>query len=86
MKEYVVPLAEKLSWYPGHMHRAVKLMEERVQDVHLFLELRDARVPFSSKNYHFDTMIEKHQKEKIILFNKYDLCDKEQTDLIIKKY
>ena len=50
-------------------------MEERITDVSLFLELRDARVPFSSKNYHFDTLMQSHNKEKIILFNKFDLCD-----------
>jgi ribosome biogenesis GTPase A len=42
------------------MHRAMRLMDERINDVQLFLEMRDARLPFSSKNYHFDTMLEKH--------------------------
>lgn len=53
----------------------MKLLEERMSDVQLFLEMRDARAPFSSKNYHFDTLMSKYNKEKIILFNKYDLCD-----------
>ena len=81
-KQYI----EKISWYPGHMHRAMKLLEERITDVQLFLEMRDARAPFSSKNYHFDTLMEKHNKEKIILFNKFDLCDQEATTKIILKY
>lgn len=52
--------SDKISWYPGHMKRAMERLESRIQDVQLFLELRDARVPFSSKNYHFDNLMEKY--------------------------
>jgi ribosome biogenesis GTPase A len=58
--EYKENFFEKINWYPGHMHRAMRLIEERVDDVQVFFEIRDARVPFSSKNYHFDTIMEKY--------------------------
>ena len=78
--------SDKISWYPGHMKKAMTMLDDRIEDVQLFLELRDARVPFSSKNYHFDELIQKHQKEKIIIFNKYDLCNQDITKDIITKY
>ncbi|CAD8049244.1 unnamed protein product [Paramecium primaurelia] len=78
--------SDKISWYPGHMKRAMEHLEKRIQDVQLFLELRDARVPFSSKNYHFDNLMQAHNKEKIIIFNKFDLCNQDITNKIIEKY
>lgn len=65
------------------MKRAMEHLENHIQDAQLFLELRDSRVPFSSKNYHFDLLMERYQKEKIILFNKFDLCNQEITQQII---
>ncbi len=51
---------EKINWFPGHMHRALRLMNDYVKNVDLFLEIRDARVPISSKNDEFDELIVKH--------------------------
>lgn len=68
------------------MKRAMTHLEDKMQDVQLFLEIRDARVPFSSKNYHFDVLLEKYHKEKIILFNKFDLCNQDVTNSLIAKY
>lgn len=43
-------LGEKVNWFPGHMHRALKLMKENVDKIDCFLEIRDSRVPISSRN------------------------------------
>lgn len=50
------------------------------------MEIRDARIPYCSRNPEFDLIIKKSQKEKLIIFNKYDLCDPAKTDKIIKDY
>lgn len=39
------------------MKKAMKELEDKISDVQLFLEVRDSRVPFSSKNFHFDELI-----------------------------
>lgn len=48
--------------------------------------MRDARIPFSSKNSEFDQIIKRNQKQKHIIFNKFDLCDQKKTKKIIDDY
>ena len=70
---------EKITWFPGHMYRAMKLMDDYSNKVDIFLEMRDSRAPISSKNDEFDSLILKAQKQKIIIFNKFDLCNQNVT-------
>ncbi len=51
---------EKVNWFPGHMLRAMRLMKDFSSSVDVFLEIRDARVPISSKNDEFDALITEH--------------------------
>lgn len=66
-------------WYPGHMTKAKRMMQENIKLVDLILELVDARVPFSSRNPDIDEM--GRQKARIILLNKCDLADEKKTAL-----
>ena len=68
-------LGFKINWFPGHMYRALRLMKENVREVDMFVELRDARVPISSRNGEFDEIITNNNKKKLIVFNKFDLCN-----------
>lgn len=43
-------LGDKINWYPGHMHRAMRLIKENISNIDIFLEIRDARAPISSRN------------------------------------
>jgi ribosome biogenesis GTPase A len=79
-------LPDKINWFPGHMHKALKELEKKTADVDIFLEIRDARLPYSTRNAEFDTIIRKAQKKKIIIFNKIDLCDQTRTKKIIDDY
>ena len=65
----------KINWYPGHMHRGHKLIEQLASKIDLFMEIRDARAPVSTFNKEIDNILKSHSKEKIVLFNKYDLCN-----------
>ncbi len=64
-------------WYPGHMTKARRMMQENMQWIDLVIELVDARVPFSSRNPDIDTLAK--GKARIILLNKADLADPEAT-------
>lgn len=60
-------------WYPGHMTKARRMMEENIKLIDLVIELVDARIPMSSKNPEIDQL--GRNKSRIILLNKSDLAD-----------
>ena len=60
-------------WYPGHMTKAKRMMQENIGLIDLVIELVDARVPFSSRNPDIDELGK--NKSRIILLNKSDLAD-----------
>mgnify|MGYP000044820104 FL=1 len=62
-----------IQWYPGHMTKARRAMQEDIKLIDLVIELVDARVPLSSKNPDIDPMA--NGKSRIILLNKCDLAD-----------
>ena len=64
-------------WYPGHMTKAKRQMQDDIKLIDVVIELVDARVPFSSKNPDIDELA-KH-KSRIILLNKFDLADEKNT-------
>ena len=68
-----------IQWYPGHMTKAKRMMQENIKLVDLILELVDARIPFSSRNPDIDEL--GRQKARIILLNKCDLADEDKTAL-----
>ncbi len=60
-------------WYPGHMTKAVRMMQENIKLIDLVIELVDARTPMSSKNPDIDSLA--GNKSRVILLNKADLAD-----------
>lgn len=60
-------------WYPGHMTKAVRMMQEDIKLIDLIIELVDARIPLSSRNPDIDELGK--NKYRIILLNKSDLAD-----------
>lgn len=64
-------------WYPGHMSKAKRQMQEDLKIIDAVIEILDARIPFSSKNPDIDKMAA--GKARIIILNKADLADKERT-------
>lgn len=65
-------------WYPGHMTKAKRMMEENIKLIDLVIELVDARVPMSSKNPEIDQLAK--NKSRIILLNKADLADQKWNE------
>lgn len=60
-------------WYPGHMTKAIRMMQENIKLIDLVIELVDARTPMSSKNPDIDSLA--GNKSRVILLNKADLAD-----------
>ncbi len=64
-------------WYPGHMTKAKRMMQENIKLIDLVIELVDARIPMSSRNPDIDELGK--NKARLILLNKSDLADEQQT-------
>ena len=62
-----------IQWYPGHMTKARRMMEEDIKLIDLVIELVDARLPLSSRNPDIDNLAK--NKARLILLNKADLAD-----------
>ncbi len=60
-------------WYPGHMTKAKRMMQEDIKLIDLIIELLDARIPLSSRNPDIDELGK--NKSRIVLLNKADLAD-----------
>lgn len=73
----------QFQWYPGHMAKAQRELTEVLPLVDIVIELRDARIPYSSQNPVIDNLIK--DKYRLILLNKADLADKKITQAWIKK-
>ena len=63
-----------IQWYPGHMAKTKKQIAEIISMVDVVIEVIDARIPYSSRIPDLKKLT--REKQNIIVFNKYDLCDK----------
>lgn len=73
-----------INWYPGHMAKTKREIIEKLNLIDVVYEVVDARMPLSSKIVDIDELIK--DKPRILVMTKYDLCDKTETDKIIKYY
>ena len=67
-----------VQWYPGHMTKAKRQMQEDIKLIDLIIELVDARVPLSSRNPDIDEL--GRNKSRLIILNKADLADDRQNE------
>ena len=73
-----------IQWYPGHMTKTRRMMEENISLVDVVIELLDARIPYSSKNPDIDGLAK--NKRRIIVMNKSDLADPVKTEIWKKHF
>ncbi|WP_069997586.1 ribosome biogenesis GTPase YlqF [Cellulosilyticum sp. I15G10I2] len=73
-----------IQWYPGHMTKTKRLIEENIKLVDVVVELLDARAPYSTKNPDIDKLAQ--NKHKVIVLNKSDLADENITKKWIEWY
>ena len=73
-----------VQWYPGHMTKARRMMEENIKLIDIVVEIVDARIPMSSRNPDIDKMA--NNKKRILLLNKSDLADDAVTDKWVEHF
>ena len=77
-------LSETLQWFPGHMKKAERLIEENLKLVDIVIEVLDARIPFSSQNPNLQKLL--GDKPRLTALLKSDLADLDATKRWLKKF
>lgn len=72
-----------INWYPGHMAKAHRAMEEQLKLVDIIIEIKDARMPLASSNPKLSAMA--NGKKRLVILNKADKADEKQN-LLWKAY
>ena len=62
-----------IQWYPGHMTKTRRMMEEDLKLVDAVCEILDARIPISSRNPDIDAICGK--KPRMVILNRIDMAD-----------
>ena len=73
-----------IQWYPGHMAKAKREISQMTKLVDIVIELKDARIPYSSTNPIVNEIV--NNKPRLILLNKSDMADKNVTKEWINYY
>ncbi len=73
-----------INWYPGHMEKARRDMQETLKAADMIIEIRDARIPSASANPLLDKMAQ--NKPRLIVLSKKDLADDALTAKFIQQY
>lgn len=77
-------MTNNINWYPGHMAKAKKELEDSIKLIDIIIEIRDARMPISSCNHHFKDLY--NNKKVLTIFNKSDLIDDDSICILKEKY
>ena len=67
-----------INWYPGHMAKTKRLINDEIKNIDIVYEVIDARLPLSSKIKDIDNVVK--NKDKILIMTKKDLCDLKVTN------
>jgi len=70
----------KINWFPGHMTKALRIMQVEVKNVDVIIYILDARAPLACLNNEFDKIIA--NKPVLIVLNKIDMADKSKTEIV----
>ena len=73
-----------IQWFPGHMTKTLRMMEQEIQHVDASLVLLDARIPLSSLNPEIERITAR--KPKLYVLNKADLADPVVTEAWIRYF
>ena len=73
-----------VQWFPGHMAKTKRMIQDQIKLVDVVIELVDARLPMSSRNPLLDKLVE--GKPRVVILNKEDLADPQRTAYWIKYF
>lgn len=74
----------KINWFPGHMTKTLKDIQEKLKNVDVIIYVLDARIPLSSLNPKLNSLAQ--NKPTLYVFNKSDMADKEKLQNITPKF
>ena len=77
-------MENRIHWYPGHMAKTRRLIQDNLKMIDVVIEIIDARIPLSGKNTDFDDILKK--KPRLLVLNKADLADPNATNAWISTY
>ena len=75
---------DKINWYPGHMAKTRRLLQEQLRAVDAVIELCDARAPLATRNPDLQRLT--RDKTRILVLNKADLADDAQTARWLERF
>lgn len=75
---------ELLNWFPGHMGKGMKQMQQKLKQIDCVIEVHDARIPLTGRNTEFKHTIS-GIKPHILVLNKSDLIEKHFEGKIIER-
>ena len=76
--------SENIQWFPGHMAKTRRLISDNLKNVHIIIEILDARIPTSSRNPELRRLT--GDKPTIILLNKASFADPAKNREFVKAY
>ncbi len=76
--------SEHIQWFPGHMAKTRRLISDNIKNVHIIIEVLDARVPVSSRNPDLRHLT--GDKPTILLLNKSSLADPVKSRTFVERY
>ena len=68
---------QTINWYPGHMAKAKRMLEDNIKLVDMVIEIVDARAPLACRNPDFEELF--RNKLRVVVLNKSDLSSKSQN-------
>lgn len=74
----------KINWFPGHMTKALRMMESEIKNIDAVIYVLDARAPYSCFNPSFEKIV--GNKPILYVLNKADLCEKKDIDLWLRYF
>lgn len=83
-KNFTITSKEAIRWFPGHMGKGLKMMQQKLKTVDCIIEVHDARIPLSGRNTEFHHTLTA-AKPNILVLNKKDLVENSAHKKIISK-
>ena len=77
-------MPDRINWYPGHMAKTRRLLQEQLRAVDAVIELCDARAPLATRNADLQRLT--RDKARILVLNKADLADDAQTARWLERF
>lgn len=83
-QSYKLVTKQAIRWFPGHMGKGLKQMQQKLKSVDCIIEVHDARIPFSGRNPEFQQTIAGGVKPHVLVLNKKDLISPKEQKYILK--